>query len=223
MPVFGLWNGTDGLIPPPYLGRTFDDTVNHYIASGASAIDSADIEDSISLISKKGYGTSPGTKILILANPDDGENIMAFRAGQPSRSSGPDAKYDFIPALDQPAFITPAGELVGQQVPGTIFGVKVEGSYGPALLVHSDFVPSGYVAVVATGGPNSDLNVMGFRQHPNPAYQDLRMIPGPGAYPLTESFHQRSFGVGVRQRGAAVAIKITAGSYAAPSACQIPV
>jgi hypothetical protein len=27
-------------------------------------------------------------------------------------------QYDFIPATDQPAFITPAGELIGEQVPG---------------------------------------------------------------------------------------------------------
>ncbi|SON62257.1 hypothetical protein MSIMFI_03778 [Mycobacterium simulans] len=224
MRVFGLYNGTDGITPPRYLGRTFDQSTTHYIPSQASQIDAADIEDSIRLITRKGFGTAPGSKLLVLANPDESELIQAWRAGEPSRPSGPDANYDFIPANDAPPFLTPHGELVGSQVPGQIWNVKVEGSYGPALLVQSDFVPSGYVAVVASYGPNSPLNVMGFRQHPNPSYQGLRHIPGAGVYPLVSSYHQRSFGVGVRQRGAAVAIQVTnSSSYTAPSATQIPV
>ena len=38
------------------------------------------------------------------------------------------------------------------------------------------------------------------------------------------AYHQRSFGVGVRQRGAAVAIQFTTGTtYAKPTDTQIPV
>lgn len=228
--VFGLWNGTDGLAPPPYLGRTFDSSTTHYLTSQASQVDSGDIEDAIRLITRKGFGTQANSKILILANPDEAEEIMAWRAGEESRpkegseTAGPIAKYDFIPATDQPAFITRHGELIGDQVPGQWNGVKVEGSYGPSLLVQSDFVPSGYVLVVASYGVNSPYNAIGFREHTNAAYQGLRHIPGAGAYPLTDSFHQRSFGVGVRQRGAAVAIQVTtSASYSAPSAAAIPV
>jgi hypothetical protein len=77
---------------------------------------------------------------------------------------------------------------------------------------------------VASYGPDSPYNAIGFRQHPNPAYQNLRSIPGAGQYPLVDSFHQRSFGVGVRQRGAAVCIQVTTGStYTKPSDAQIPV
>jgi hypothetical protein len=228
--VFGLWNGTDGLAPPPYMGRTFDTATTCYRASQASVIDSDDIESAIKTIVRFGYGTQPNSAILILANPDEAELITEWRAGVESRqeegseTSGPIAKHDFIPAADQPGFITPHGELIGEQVPGQIFGVKVWGSYGPARLVQSDFVPSGYVAVVASYGPDSPYNAIGFRQHPNPAYQNLRSIPGAGQYPLVDSFHQRSFGVGVRQRGAAVCIQVTTGStYTKPSDAQIPV
>jgi hypothetical protein len=79
--VFGLWNGTDGLAPPPYLGRTFDTSDTHYITSTASQIDSADIEDAMKKIVRKGYGTQPNSAILILANPDEAELIMGWRAG----------------------------------------------------------------------------------------------------------------------------------------------
>ena len=80
--VFGLYNGTDGIAPPPYLGRTFDETESHHIASQASQIDSADIEDAVRLITRKGFGIQNGCQLLILANPDEAENIMAWRAGQ---------------------------------------------------------------------------------------------------------------------------------------------
>jgi hypothetical protein len=194
-------------------------------------IDSTDVEDAIRLIRLKGYGNQPNSKILIFCKPEpEGEAIMGWRAGHESRpaegseTDGPIAKYDFIPALDQPAFVTPAGELVGEQVPGELWGVKVWGTYGPAVLVQSDFIPVGYVAVAASYGPDSPYNVIGFREHENPNYQGLRHIAGPGPYPITESFSTRGFGVGVRQRGAAVAIQVTTGStYTPPSDDQIPI
>ncbi|MDO2360993.1 hypothetical protein [Mycobacterium avium] len=224
MTVYDLYDGA-APGPPSYLGRTFDESTTHYIPSGAAQIDSADIEDSIRLIQRKGYGTQANSKILVLANPDEAELMMSWRAGEPSRTSGPNAMYDFIPANDAPPFLSgQGGELVGTQVPGQLWGVKVEGSYGPSLLIQSDFIPSGYVAVVASYGPNSPYNCIGFRQHSNPTYQGLRHIPGAGAYPLVESFHTRAFGVGVRQRGAAVAVQVTTGNtYTPPSADQIPV
>jgi hypothetical protein len=91
------------------------------------------------------------------------------------------------------------------------------GSYGGALAIQSNFMPNGYAAVVATGGPNSDGNPVGFREHVNVGYQGLRHIPGPGQYPLQETFFARGFGVGTRHRGAAVVTQITTnGSYTAP-------
>jgi hypothetical protein len=66
-----------------------------------------------------------------------------------------------------------------------------------------------YAVLIATGGPNSDSNPVGFREHINPAYQGLRHIPGRGPYPIQESFFARGFGTGTRHRGAAVVVQIT--------------
>lgn len=43
---YGLWNA-DGMVPPPYLGKTFDGAHTHYLTSGSTVIDSQDIEDMI--------------------------------------------------------------------------------------------------------------------------------------------------------------------------------
>lgn len=229
VPVYDLYDGQDPG-PPPYQGRTFDVATNHYVASGALQIDSSDIEDAAWQIIRKGFGTQANSRILILANPDDAQYIMEFRAGEESRpkegseTSGPIARYTYLPSDESPAFITEHGQLVGQQVPGQWGGVKVEGSYNGWLLVQSDFVPSGFVAVVASYGPNSPYNTVGFRHHPNTAYQGLRHIPGEGPYPIIGSYHQRSFGTGIRQRGSAVVIQVTTdATYTPPSAAQIPV
>lgn len=228
-PVYDLYDGQDPG-PPPYLGRQFDVNTSHFLTSQAAQIDAGDIEDAAWMIIRKGFGTQPGSTILILANPDDAQHIMEFRAGEPSRppeggeTEGPLARYTYIPADTQPAFITEHGQLVGEQVPGDWNGIKVEGSYNGWLLVQSDFVPSGYVAVVASYGPDHPYNCVGVRIHPNPAYQGLRMIPGAGSYPLVESFHQRSFGTGIRQRGSAAVIQVTTDTtYTQPTAAQIPV
>jgi hypothetical protein len=74
----------------------------------------------------------------------------------------------------------------------------------------------GYAVVLATGGPNVDINPIGFREHVNPAYQGLRHIPGAGPYPIVDSFFARGFGVGTRHRGAAVVTQITTNTTDTP-------
>ena len=117
-----------------------------------------------------------------------------------------------------PAWIS--AEQVHGPIPDADYnGLQVWGSYASALLIQSPFVPKGYVAVVASGGPDSDNNPVGFRQHSNTAYQGLRHIAGHWqGYPLQDSFFSRGFGVGVRHRGAAVVCQITtSGTYTSPT------
>ena len=79
-------------------------------------------------------------------------------------------------------------------------GLKVQGSYGKSWLIESNYIPSGYVAVVALGGPGSPDNPVAVREHPNAQYRGLRAIPGKGPYPPQESFAARGIGVGYRRR-----------------------
>ncbi|OPX12849.1 hypothetical protein B1790_02930 [Mycobacterium sp. AT1] len=211
----GLYSA-DGQIPPDYLNRSFDGTETHYIKSGATQIDSGDLEDSIRLIRQHGYGRTPDSKILILASEIESEQIQTFRQGEESRpSSNIMSKYSFVPSKSAPSYLTP-DNIVGEPVEGTVFGVECLGSLGPALLVQTEFIPQGYVAVVATGGPNSIANVVGVREHPIESYRGLLAVAGVNAYPITDSTYIRSFGVGVRQRGAAVAVQIGTGSTYVP-------
>jgi hypothetical protein len=219
---YGLWAGD--MAPPPYLGTEFPDTTTMYWASGASAIDSADIEDAVKAVRSHGFGLGGSTgQMLILANPAESELIQAFRAGEPSRSAGPNARYSFIPSVKAPPYLT-TETLVGQPVSNDFHGIEVLGSYGVSFLIESPFVPAGYVIVAASGGVNSPSNVVGFRQHPDPNQQGLRVIPGLGPYPIVDAFHARTFGVGTRLRGAAAVIQVTTGStYTPPSPDKIPV
>ncbi|MDV2476406.1 hypothetical protein F8M49_15670 [Rhodococcus zopfii] len=214
--VFGLWNGTDGMTPPPHAGLVFPSTTSHYLTSGNAVVDPGDLLDAITAVRSKGFGTTAATRLLVLCHPNEAEEISTFRAGQ--EFSGIPSKFDFIPSASAPAYLADEN-IVGQVAPGEFGGLEVLGSYGPAWIVPSYFVPQGYLAVVATGGPNSSLNPIAFRQHTNPAYQGLRLIPGRDQrYPLQDSFFQRSFGCGVRYRSAACVVQVTTGStYTAPT------
>lgn len=212
---FGLWDG-DGIVPPPYLGKTFDGTHSHYLTSGAATLDSGDVEGLITHVKEHGYGVDPRSQLLILANPDDGDEISTWRAGVENNNSQK-ARYDYIPSALMPAWIS--SENIHGPVPNADYnGLAVQGSYGSALLICSQLIPAGYVGVVATGGPNSDSNPLAVRHHENPSYQGLRVIPGPvPAYPLQETFVARAIGVGTRHRGAAAVCQVTANaSYTAP-------
>lgn len=223
-PEFGLWNGTDGIAPIEYLGKTFATNHNHYLVSGNAEVDSADVEDSIKLITEHGYGTTEGSRVLVFASQNLCDKIASWRKGEESRSGGPVAKFDFIPSATAPAFLT--SEFVVGQAPPDRFGANaqgqgglpVAGSYGHALIVPHILVPDGYLITVATSGANSPNNPVGFREHSNSAYRGLRQIPGTGQFPLIDMFWQRSFGVGVRHRGAAVVTQIKAsGTYDVPT------
>ncbi|MBF6210702.1 hypothetical protein IU487_06520 [Nocardia puris] len=220
-PVYPLWNA-DGMVPPPFAGQEFSGSTTHMFASGASVIDSADLELLITAVRSKGYGTQLNTRLLILCNPAEGDAIATFKRGEPSRPrEGGETgdvmpKYDFIPSAAAPAYLTEEN-IVGQVAPGEFAGMPVSGSYGPAWVVQSYYLPAGYVACVATGGPNSELNPVALRQHVNPAYQGLRIIPGRDQrYPLQDSFFARGFGTGVRHRGAAAVLKVTVDSTYTP-------
>jgi len=223
-PVYGLYTGTDGITPPPYLGREFPDTTSHYIASGGAVIDSSDVEDAARLVTTKGYGRQAGSKLLLLVNPAEAEEVQTWRAGKPNgadptAANAIVAKRDYIPSAGAPAYLEPLGVVVGQPVAADYNKLPVLGSYGELLVIQSNFVPAGYFAVVASGGPSSDVNPIAVRQHTNAAYSGLRLIPGktPG-YPLQDSFFARQFGVGVRHRGAAACVQITAAAaYTAPA------
>ena len=184
---YGLWSG-DGMVPPAYLGQTFDGAHTHYLTSGSTNIDSGDIEDLLHHVCEHGYGRfgAQGGRLIILAHPNEVEDMTFWRAGI-DYGGATVPKWDFIPSAAQPAYFT-TESLVGAIPPADFNGLQVQGSYGDAWLVESHYVPAGYVIVVATGGPDSDMNPVGFRQHVNPAYQGLRHIPGHGPYPLQDSF-----------------------------------
>ena len=86
----------------------------------------------------------------------------------------------------RPPFLT--NENVHGAIPPPDFhGLKVLGAYGKAWLIETNYVPAGYVAVVASGGPGRPTTLSRLGSTPNLAYQGLRAIPGHwSSYPLID-------------------------------------
>lgn len=215
--VYKFYNG-DGTVPPAWKTNVFDGTHTHYLTSGAAVIDSGDLDDVYEHIRHHGYGTvESGSRVVAMVNKAQADTIRQFR----SIANGGTATYDFVPAQGTTPFILPpnVAGVAGQQVPNELAGLNVIGSYGPLLIIEEDYVPIGYVFVFATGGRANLQNPVGIREHANPALRGLRLVKGrDNNYPLIDSFYQRGFGTGVRQRGAGVVMQITAaGAYAPPA------
>lgn len=214
--VYKFYNA-DGTVPPAYNGNTFDGTHTHYLPSGAALIDSSDIEDMYEHLRHHGYSPANGSRIVVLVNSAQGKEIRRWRANVENNNTKK-ALYDFIPALGSPPFILPAQGLVGTQPSADLEGLTVIGQYGPIIVVEEDYIPAGYVFMFATGGKAALNNPVGIREHANQSMRGLQLIPGPGSYPLVESYYRRGFGTGIRQRGAGVVMQITTnGSYTAPT------
>lgn len=214
---YGLWNG-DGVVPPSWLGQSFDASHSHYLVSGSAALDSGDVDVAIKHVEEHGYGTDPGSQLILLCNPQEAEVISTFKAGV-ENNNGQVAHHDYIPSAGAPPYLLPSGETIqGAIAPAAVNGLKIQGSYGPVWVIQSYYVPAGYFAVVASYGAGSPSNPIGLRQHTNPAYQGLRLIPGVGPYPLQDSFFARGIGVGTRHRGGACVTQVKAsGQYVAPT------
>jgi hypothetical protein len=214
-PVYGFYNG-DTMVPPAYLGKEFATPHQHYLVSESTTIDSGDLEAAYRKVNEHGYGTESNSRLLALMNPAQAERVSMFKAGV-ENATGVTAKHDYIPSAGAPAYLT-AETIVGQVAPETFNGLPVQGSYGPVWVIQSDFIPDGHFAVVATYGPNSQDNAIGFREHVQAQYRGFRTIPGLSAYQLQDAFFTRAFGVGVRRRGQACVTQIKAsGEYDIPA------
>lgn len=212
-PVYGFYNG-DTMVPPAYLGKDFATAHHHYLVSESVTIDSGDLEFAYRSVTEHGYGTESNSRLLALMNPAQAEVVSQFKAGQ--TFGGVIPKHDYIPSAGAPAYLT-AETIVGQVAPESFNGPPVQGSYGPVWVIQSDFIPENYFAVVATYGPNSQDNAIGFREHVQAQYRGFQTIPGLSAYPLQDAFFTRAFGVGVRRRGQACVTQIKAsGEYDIP-------
>lgn len=109
---YPIWSG-DGMAPPSHMGKSFDGAHTHFLTSGSTHIDSADIEDLLRTVTEHGYGRfgSQGGQLVILANPNEVEDMTFWRAGV-EYAAGKIPKFDFVPSQAAPAYFT-TEHLVG--------------------------------------------------------------------------------------------------------------
>lgn len=211
--VFAAYNA-DGEVPPPYKHTTFSSSHNHYTTSGGSTVTPTNLKNLATSIEEHGYTMQNGYRLILMVNTQEAAVIKTFRAGTNS------SEYDFVPnpsAYGGAVWVPNNGSYVGGPqgtVPGEV------GTWGPFHIVEEGYIPAGYMVAIATGGPDNLGNPVGFREHGNPAYRGLKVIPGQRSdYPLLDSFYRRGMGTGIRHRGALAVMQVTANpTYAIPSA-----
>ncbi|MBN9734810.1 hypothetical protein PP1_007120 [Pseudonocardia sp. P1] len=214
VPCYGLYNG-DVMVPPRYQFRTFDGPHSHYLTTQAPVASGADLDDMAKHITEHGYAVGPGRRLLLFVHPDDLAPLAAARVGDEDGSA-----FDFIASGGAPAYLT-TESLVGERPPAVDEnGLEIAGSYGRVWICPTEFMPPGYLLMSASDGAGGLLNPVGLRQHTDPAWHGLKLIPGnQQGYPLVDAYYARAFGVGVRHRGAAVAMQITTNTdYTPPEA-----
>lgn len=225
--VYSLYNGTDGTTPPPVGTTTFASNHNHYMFGGTAnggVITGTHLDDLINNVVEHGFGPSSGATVVVMINKAQSARVRNFRninnASEAAVTAGLTATYDFIPAQGTPTLLMPRDVVVGAatQPANSYKGLKVIGSYGDAIIVEEEYIPADYLVCFATGGINSLTNPVGIREHANTSYRGLRLVKArENDYPLQDSYYQRGFGTGVRQRGSAAILRLNATSYAPPA------
>lgn len=212
--VYGFYNG-DGEVPPAYKNVTHSGTHNHYLTStglaASATLTPAVVEAMNTHLDHHGY-VFPAYRKLLWVNKQEADIIKVWRV-----ATG--ATYDFIPdpsSYGGGVYLPTDKQLVAQPT-GTIPGQI--GTYGPWHVVQEDYVPAGYLVGLVSGGPDNIGNPIGWREHANPRYRGLKLLPGNQSdYPLIESYYQRGMGTGIRQRGAGILCQVSAGAtYTIPA------
>jgi len=186
------------------------------LVSGASTVDSGDLDDMETDLKHHGYTWQTGTTLLLIVNSAEAAVIRTFRVADGD-------SYDFLLSQGNPPWFPPDANLAlyppGATPSAQLAGLPVIGRYGQWLVIEDDLVPAGYMLGLASGGELSAQNPVGIREHANTALRGLRLVKGPDPdYPLIDSYYQRGFGTGIRQRGAGVVMMIGTGSYDIPEA-----
>jgi len=212
--VVKFYNG-DGEVPPVYKTNTFTGSHTHYSTTQTLASSATLTSATLDAVEDDFYshGYTPqqsGTQLILMVSRQEGKLIRQFKV-----STG--AKYDFIPSANYGGgILLPFNGGIIARPQGTV--QEEIGTYGPFHIVEDLYIPSGYLAFFASGGDFNINNPIGFREHQNPTYRGLTIIPGSRSdYPLTDSFFRRGFGTGVRQRGAGFLVQVTASAtYTVP-------
>lgn len=210
--VYAFFNG-DGEVPSKVKQTTFAGSHNHFVTSGGASVTPANLATLALLTEEHGYTLQNGYSTVLWVNKQEADIIKTFRTAN-------GAAYDFVPnpALYGGAIWVPNN---GSYVGGPNGTVKGEiGTYGPFHVVEEGYIPAGYIASIATGGLENIGNPIGIREHSNPAYRGLKVIPGQRSdYPLLDSFYRKGLGTGIRHRGAGAVMQITTnGTYTVPAA-----
>jgi hypothetical protein len=225
--VTALYNA-DSMYIPPYRGTTFNPaTHTHYTFSGQAsqtAFDPQDHLDLAAMVEEHGYTRANGYNVVFLMNPTDANaGIRRFQRGVTidlGATTDYAPLYDFIPSggTNLVFQLPPGYTLVGGVPDNTFAGLDVAGSWGHYLVVTDAQVPAGYMIAVAVRGANVNTNVVGIREHANPAMRGLVLIPGNRqTYPLIDSYFIRGLGTGIGPRGAAAIMKLDPAAYSVPA------
>jgi len=222
--VTALYNA-DGSYIPPYKGTTFTPgSHTHYSTTGSAQawiFDPNDFLAAANLVEEHGYSRANGYNVVFLMNPADANaTIKTFVRNTVFGASTVTSIYDFIPSQGQNLVmqLPPGFTLVGGIPANTFAGLDVVGSWGPYLVITDAQIPAGYLVAVTIRGGNQKSNVVGLREHANPAMRGLVLRPGNNNnYPLIDSFFIRGLGSAVGPRGAA-AVMQNAVSYSVPAA-----
>lgn len=197
-----LYNA-DGEIPPKFKRWTHAGSHTHYLESAGASLADDDMETLEEHLIHHGFGEE-GASLVIHFNRAEYDDIAGLTDWVPAQSA------------DRPAVLT--GPVVGGNLTTSVRGIPVQGYIHRFSFVEDNDLPAGYLLAYATGGTFSPENPVGVRYHENPSARGLRLVQGPsGQYPLIGAVYDGYIGAGIRQRGAAVVMQITSGSYAVPT------
>lgn len=204
--VVPLVTSGGGFTPPPWQGNEFDDTHEHFMATGDGNFTQTNLVNLVTNVREHGYGVSTGVggfggRIVVWVSTDEEDNVRAHTdfvaANDPIVI---DANKEFAAGID-------SDQYIGYNKTARCF-IRV-----------MPFMPSGYVLAFATttlgDGAVNRWAPLRRRIPTTPALQGIQRIQE-SKYPLVESFWEDYFGYGVANRISAAVMKLAA-SYTAPT------
>lgn len=190
-----LLNG-DGMVAPPFEGKTFLGSHDHYMVSGGASLTLANVIALNAALDEHGHRSNK----VMFVHEDQVDDVQAL---------------DDFYAPPDPNVVDPAVAYsrIGAPFLGVIRGLDLK-------VRKWNMIPSGYVVVINDYGPGSNQNPVARREWPDGhMLKGLKLYrPNPETiYPVEQTFYQRWVGFGSNQRTNGAVMKVTAGGYTVPT------
>ena len=210
-----FWNDEASMDTPRPNGQiTFDGDHDHYKAVAVSAtVTETEIDTNLISNIREHEDLNNGVTIILWARQGTTFNYLSALSSYKAVVAAPQILGNLNPAYLESG----TAQALVTSMKNQSWNVNIRGTYKEAICIETPDLPAGYILATAYFGDNSNMNPVGWREHPQ--FKGLMLMSPSGLNPVIgkDSQYRRYLGLGVQNRSAGAVLYTVDTTWAEPS------